>query len=219
MAGAGYQNLVTLQLAAAAANNIAISQTIGGAGNLTLNGSTVSGGVATLDVARRVLVTTTGNDSGITYTIYGTNGSGIAQSEVVTGPNIGSAYTQRDFKTVTRVATSGAAAANVTVGTNGIGSSTPIVLDTFVNPAIYGAAVSVSGTVNYTIEMAYDDFGPAWDLGVNQPTWYAASGFAALSSSQNGNIVGPCTMIRLTVNSGTGAASMKLIKPLIAGPY
>jgi hypothetical protein len=46
-------SVVTLQLVALVANGIALSQTPGAAGNLTLNGSLVTAGVAILDVARR----------------------------------------------------------------------------------------------------------------------------------------------------------------------
>lgn len=215
-----YQNLIVMKLAAASANNIAVSQTIGGAGNLTLNGSAVTAGVATLDVPRRVLITSGGTDTGITFTVVGTGSNGLALSETITGGSSGTpVFTNHDFATVTKVSTSGAAASTVTVGTNGIGSSVPVIMDTMVNPASYGAAVTVTGTVNYTVEMSYDDFAPLFDLNANTPTWFAASGFSSQTTSQNGTIAGPCTMIRLTVNSGTGTASLKLIKPLIAGPF
>lgn len=214
-----YQNTIVMTLAAASATNIALSQSPGSAGNLTLNGALVSGGVATLDIPRRVLITSAGNDSGITFTVIGTGFNGLAQTEVVSGGNAAAVYTNHDFKTVTRISISAASASTVTVGTNGVGSSIPVILDTVVNPASYGAAVIVTGTVNYNVEMSYDDFAPLWDLNINTPTWFAASGFSSQTTNQSGTIAGPCTMIRLTVNSGTGTASLKLIKPLIAGPF
>ena len=214
-----YQNLVVVTLAAASANNIALSQSLGSAGNLTLNGSLVTGGVATLDVPRRVLITSAGNDSGITFTITGTGANGLSLVETITGGNAVAVFTNHDFATVTKISGSGATASTITVGTNGVGSSVPIIMDTMVNPANYGCAVTVTGTVTYTVEISYDDFAPLFDLNANTPTWFGASGFTSQTSNQNGNIVGPCTMIRLTVNSGTGTASMKLIKPLIAGAF
>ena len=215
-----YQNLVTMKLAAASANNIALSQSPSGAGNLTINGSTATGGVATLDVPRRVLITTGGDDSSLTYTVYGTGFNGLSLVEAVPGPNHTTGYTAHDFATVTRVAISGASSSTVTVGTNGIASSIPIIMDTIVNPATYGCACIVgTGTVNYTVEISYDDFAPLWDLNANTPVYFAASGFSAQSTNQNGTIAGPCSLIRLTVNSGTDPVSMKLIKPLIAGAF
>lgn len=213
-----YQNLLTMTLAAASANNIALSQTPSGAGNLTLNGSTVTGGVATLDFPRRILLTSGGDDHLLTAIITGTGLNGLALSESIAGGNPTSS-TVHDFKTVTSIHISGATASTITAGTNGVGSSVPVILDTIVNPASYGAAVTVTGTVNYTVEMSYDDFSPAWDLNANTPVWFPASGFSSQTTNQNGTIAGPCSLIRLTVNSGTGTASMKLIKPLIAGPF
>ena len=59
----GYANTLTLTLQATNANGIALSQSRGSAGNLTLNGSLVSGGVANLVTAQFVGITSNGNDS------------------------------------------------------------------------------------------------------------------------------------------------------------
>src|SRR6185437_3174379 len=114
---------ISKTLAAASANNIALSQSPAGAGNLTLNGAAVAAGVATLDTQRRVLITSAGTDTGITFTVYGGNQSGSAISETVAGGSLGiPVSTTQDFLTVTRVAASGASASTVTVGTSGVGS-------------------------------------------------------------------------------------------------
>src|SRR5450631_3288742 len=98
-------------LVAAAANNIALSQTPAGAGALTLNGSLVASGVAVLDKHRRVLITTA--DTTHTFTVTGATGTGSVISEIV-GPITTSAFTAQDFKTVTSVTINGAATAAVT---------------------------------------------------------------------------------------------------------
>lgn len=215
-----YQNLIPMQLATADDDGISLSQTPLTAGNLTITGALASGGVATLDVPRRVLITSAADDSAVTFTVYGTGANGATQSESLVGSAgaPGSVYTLKDYKTVTRIAVASATAGAVKVGTNGVGSSVPVIMDTMVNPASYGAAVVVSGTVNYSVEVSYDDFAPLFDLNANTPTWFAATGFSSQATNQNGTITGPCTMIRLTINSGTGIARLKLIKPLIAGP-
>ena len=56
-------------LDAADDNGIAQSQTTAGAADLTLNGALVSGGVATFDSPRQVIITSGGNDTGVTFTI------------------------------------------------------------------------------------------------------------------------------------------------------
>ncbi len=107
------------------ATNIAAAQAVAGAADLTLNGSTVASGVAQLGTPRSISITSSGNDSGITFTVYGAvalspaAGGYAYGSATVTGSNTSVVSTATRFLTVTRVASSGAAAANVSVGTNG----------------------------------------------------------------------------------------------------
>src|ERR1700743_2261668 len=103
-------------LSAASANNIALSQTPTGA--FTLNGALVTGGVAVLDAPRRVLFTTTANETSHTFTVIGTNASGLLQTENVTGVSSSTVATSLDYKTVTSITINGTAAGAITVGTN-----------------------------------------------------------------------------------------------------
>lgn len=117
---------VSLSLAAASANNIATSQTPTSGTALTLNGSTVSGGVATLDVPRRVLLTFGNEAAARTLTVTGTDRSGNTISEILAVPSGGAStvYTKQDFKTVTSLLPLGGGwTAAVTVGTNAVGST------------------------------------------------------------------------------------------------
>lgn len=148
-------------LAAASANNIALSQTPGGAGNLTINGSTASGGIATLDKQRRVLLTTGADETSKTFTFYGTDWQNNAISEALPGVNNTTTYTQQDFLTVTRVAVSAATAGAVTVGTNGI-ASTPWQILNYHGFADISLQVDVTGTVSYTVESTNNNL---WNLG------------------------------------------------------
>jgi len=123
--------------AAQDADGICTSQTTAAAANLTLDGAltqTVNGNSiyapalgsavsTTADAAwaRRIAITSDGNDSGITFTVYGTDVNGKALSETVTGPNSTVIYTTSSisavFKSVNRIATSAATTGNITVGT------------------------------------------------------------------------------------------------------
>lgn len=98
-------------------NGICAAQTTGGAGNLTINGVLASGGVATLPIAGHVSITSTGNLSSLTFTVYGTLRNGVSASEAVTGPNNSTVVTSLNFKTVIQVAVSGTVGTNVEVGT------------------------------------------------------------------------------------------------------
>jgi hypothetical protein len=190
----------TKQLATAAANNIAASQSPG-AGAITLNGSLVSGGVATLDTPRRVLITSAGNDSGITFTVVGTNYSGAALTETVTGINIGAVATSQDFATVTSVTHTGTVAGAITIGTNGVGSTPWFVVDREQDPMNFGLCVVVSGTVTYTVEYTYDD--PNEPYTGTFPTTFSLAGMTSRPLTGDAVIQNPITAIRATVESGT----------------
>lgn len=215
-----------LAFTAAAANNIAQSQSPG-AGTITLNGSLVSGGVATLDAARRVIVTSGGNDTGITFTVIGTGrapgggGSGPALSETITGASGAAAATTQDFKTVSSVTHTGTVAGTVTVGTSGIGSSAWFNIDTNAVPVNVLAAVVVSGTINYSVEFTLDD--PNALASGTFPTALTTStimpaAIVAATSNQSGLISSPVWGIRLTQNSFTnpGTATLSWNQ---AGPF
>lgn len=196
-------------LAAADDNGIATSQSPAGAGDLTLDGVLVSGGVATLDTGRRVIVTSGGDDTGITFTIYGTTESGTAISEAITGANAGAAATSLDFKTVTRVAISAASAGTVIVGTNGVGATPWQPVNRAIVAMNVGFGVVVSGTVNYTVQYTYDDvIADASTV----PTAWNLSSLASKAVDTDGNIASPFFAWRLLVNSGTGTATITAIQ-------
>jgi hypothetical protein len=206
-------------LAAASANNIALSQTPGAAGPLTLNGSLVVNGVAVMDNPRRVLITTT--DTTHSFTITGTSASGTTQSEVVTnsGTSVQSAL---DYKTVNSIVISGAASAAVTAGTSGVASTPWMRMDEWANPQI-SIQCDVNGTVNYTIQSTLDDpnsptnpVAPSAVNWVNSPDANAVAATANIQTSYGGFAVGygslSPTFIRVTLNSGAGSVTATVIQ-------
>jgi hypothetical protein len=116
----------TLTTVAASANNIVTTITPTSGTALTLNGSTVTAGVATLDVARRVLLTFGNEASNRTLVVTGTDRSGNVQTEtlaVASGAG-GTIGTQRDFLTVTSALPLGGGwTAAATLGTSAIVST------------------------------------------------------------------------------------------------
>lgn len=198
-------------LAAASANSVALSQTVAGAANVVLNGALVVGGVAKLDLPRRIIVTSAGNDSGITFTAYGTDWSGNPiQSKATAGGNIAAVDLGVSFATVTRIATSGATAAAITVGTNGVADSRPIFLDEF-GFAACALQVSVVGTVNYTVQQSMDDpngtGGFGVPLGLQNVNWLNSADAAlnAATVTVQSNYAYAPKITRVTLNSGTGS--------------
>ena len=93
----------TITPAAIATGAVCAVQSASAGGNLVINGSLASGGVATLDVPRAVTITTSGDDSGANITITGTDAYGVALVWTTTGPNAGVTTSPKAFKTVTQV--------------------------------------------------------------------------------------------------------------------
>lgn len=207
---------LTLTLPAAAAAGIAASQSGTAGTTLILSGSLVTGGVANLVVARRVIVTSAGDDSAHTFTLVGTDRYGRAQSEILQGAN-GTAQSVKDYLTIISIIPNNNTTSTVTAGTNAVGSTAPYIVDTFINPGDYGAAMEFSGTVTASVEVAYIDLTPLWDLANNAVTWYTDPSFNALTANARATITGPVTMIRQTNSSGTGTATTRLIVPFNGG--
>jgi hypothetical protein len=205
-------------LAAASPNNIVTVQATPAVGAiLPLTAGAAAGTIP--DTARRVLITSTGNDSGTTITVSGTDWNNSLISENVTGINT-TAYTVYDYKTVTSIVILSAAGANtvgnITVGTNGVASSRPVFLDTFAMPQT-SIQVSVSGTINYTVRQTLDN-----PNSPNNPVLYSAvtwlnhpdSNLVAAAGNVQGNYAYVPSMVQLLINSNTNPAyaTMTLIQ-------
>ena len=205
-------------LTAASPNNIVTVQTTPAVGAiLPLTAGAAAGTIP--DTARRILITSTGNDSGTTFTVTGTDWNNSPIHENIVGVNT-TAYTVYDYKTVTSVvvlAASGATTVgNITVGTNGVASSRPVFLDTFAMPQT-SIQVSVSGIINYTVRQTLDDpNSPNYPVAFNAVTWanHPDSNLVAATGNVQGNYAYVPAMVQLLVNSNTNPAyaTMTLIQ-------
>lgn len=200
-------------LAAAAADAICATQTPS-AGALLINGTLASGGVATLDNPRRVLITASGNESSKTFTITGTGFTGGTQSETITGPNATTAQSVLDYKTVTSITISGNAAGSLTVGTNGVAGSSWVRMDDWSQNFIT-IQCSVSGTVNYTIQNTLDDPNSATNpVALANVTWLNTNDTDAVgaSASVKSNFQFAPAYARILLNSGTGSVTATFLQ-------
>lgn len=210
--------LVVGPVGSTAANNIATSQTPGGAGNLTLNGSLVSGGVAKLGVAQRVLITTT--DTTHTFTITGTTPTGTLQTEVLqnAGTSINS---QLDYFTVTSIRVNAALTGAVTVGTGGTPlASAWVRLDEWAQ-AQTSIVCGVSGTVSYTIQVSNDDPNSvANPVLPYQMTWVNSTDSNAVNATGSIQTFFTYSPLwgRVILNSGSGSVTATFVQSGVA-PY
>jgi hypothetical protein len=181
---------------------------------LTLNGALVSSGVARLGTARRVLVTTAGNETGKTMIITGTDVNGNTISDTVSLPNASTVYTDLDFLTVTRVTISSNAAAGIIVGTNGIGGSRWVRFDDFA-PGSISIQLTVSGTVNYTLQATLDDPNdPFSPVTAENVTWVNSSDLnvVAVAATRQSNFLFAPKYARVLINSGTGTVTATFVQ-------
>jgi hypothetical protein len=220
---------ITKALAAASANGIALSQSLAGNGALTLNGADASGGVATLDTQRRVLITSAGNDSGVTWTLIGTDETGNPIKDQFVGGNVAAVQSNFDFLTITSITGSAATASTVTVGTNTVGSSPWHLMDNFIpTPNLGIDMVLVSGAGNASFEYTYEAvLAKVSPNGANAPIGFAAvlppavvvaSPLSNLTTTKDGSLNQPINAYRLTINSGTGTWRTTVIQSGVSSP-
>lgn len=104
------------------ANGIFQDQTTGGAADLTLNGALVTSGVASLPltgkaaIAQQISIEGSGDNSGISFLITGTDADNRVISEYLAGSNTATATTTTFFLTVTAISSTAAVTGNVEGG-------------------------------------------------------------------------------------------------------
>ena len=223
--------IFTKTLAAASANNIALVQAPGSAA-LILNGASVVAGVAIIDTynattnnapGRRVIITSSGNDSGINWVVVGTNATGNIISDTFAGANAAIAISNLDFVTVTSITPSGAVAGTalagttaVLVGTIGSGSSPWLTWNFRGNPPFnLCIGVEISGTINFTVEYTYDDPN-SLPPGIAFPLPWPLTALQSKLASTDALLSQPVVATRVTINSYTAPAFVR-VRQLQAG--
>ena len=186
---------------------ICASQAKGAAGALLINGTLATGGVATLAEAQIVTITSAGNDSGITFTITGTDPDGTTISQAVTGGNATTAVSTFYYKKITGIVVSAAVATTVTVGAvaaNGFlskslrnnGQQMAIKEGVFVDV--------ISGTLTYTAQYAYqqpeDTYTDSYSMSAD---WRSVDSLAALAVDGTSNVFYKANAFRLKVTAFT----------------
>ena len=89
--------------AAADPNGISTAAAVGNNAALVIGGALASGGAVTFDAPRNITILSAGNDSGISFTAVGTDETGAAASESITGANADTATGTQIFTTITSI--------------------------------------------------------------------------------------------------------------------
>lgn len=191
-------------------NGICVDQTTGGAGNLSLDGALISDGKYTSDTAQQIGLESSGNLSGVTFTVTGKgydsssvwNGS---ISEAITGPNATTVESTNYYTEITQIAVDGAVGTNVEIGPvdEAITKTYPL---NWRRTEDIGLQAVVSGTINYdvdyTLSSVQDGVAPDW-IPVD-------SSMTAATAAQKVVLDGGVRAIRVQANSGSDAGEVKL---------
>ena len=100
------------------ADGISVAASVGNNAALTIGGALASGGSVTLSHGRVVTILSAGDDSGISFTVTGTDVNSDAQTESITGANAGTATGSKYFLTISGISAVGNPAGNVSAGVN-----------------------------------------------------------------------------------------------------
>lgn len=223
---------ITKQLAAGVSDGIAAAQALAAAGYLTLDGSLVSGGVAVLgDSQRRVVIHSAGDDTGLTWTVIGTDDTGNPIKDQFAGVNAGDAQSNLDFLTVTSIYGDDASAGNVYAGTNGVGSSPwKMFADTINTPHSAFDFELLSGSANVSVQYTQEPFllpipsptAPTSAIAFRDPNPNPVAhdflNLSMMAASQQGEVDFVYHAWRVTINSGTGSVRVTGRQAGLASP-
>lgn len=184
-------------------DGVALAQTTGAAGNLTLSGTLASGGSVTFDVPRRVGIYSAGALSAITFTVTGTDRQGGALSEAIAGPSNSTVLTTAKFATVTQVAASAAVGTNTEVGVTAAFESKWIPLDPGKTPFAVSISGTISGTATWGVEFTNMDIRSLREHEVTRYHAHASATNKGATYGEQTAAQGPATAMRFVISSWT----------------
>lgn len=199
----------TINIAAATTNGIVTATTPANGVDLTLNGSLVSGGIATPTYPTQVSFGSTSNLSTVVFTVYGTDVNNNPLAEIIAGPNNTTVTGTQTFKTVNRIAVATATTfttQTVVAGTAsvGIGTGPWWPLDIYTPNQVTTMSINLLGaaTCSYTTEFTNED---PFDLSITQlAVAHPVAAIASGSTDQTGFTTTLMRAVRFNVASGAG---------------
>jgi len=208
---------------------VCLNQTLGAAGNLIINGTlSTNPNLPNIraefpKICRQITLSSTGNLSGIQFTITGIGDNGYPKSVAIAGPNNNTVSTGAElFSIVNSISANAAVATNVRAGTGSVGATQWFLSDHY--RAVNDLAVNVivgANVINYTFQTTYDD--PTTNAafvvktpidGVTVPTIPTATPMVGATVSCLTNYKFPTRYSRVYINSSdaTGTATINFLQ-------
>lgn len=202
---------LAVTMATADRNGVCTAQSKAAAGNLTIDGDLATSGVATMDVPRHVSVYAAGNNSGVTFTVTGTNRDSVAMTESITGPNATTVKGNKNFLTITQVAVDAATTGNVEVGSADELESKVIPVDHYAPTLTYSVKVSSGASLTHNFKFTTDNV-QASTFDESTAKWYDDLGTDTEDIAYAS--IGGITAVRLAItNFVSGIATLGIITP------
>jgi len=137
-----------VEAATADADGISTAAAVGEDASLVIGGALASGGAVTFDEPRNITILSAGDDSGISFTVTGTDEGGSSATESITGANAGTATGSSYFATVTAIAAVGDPAGNVSAG-SGTSIAAPMFRGRMRLRGLYAVNTGTAGTITF----------------------------------------------------------------------
>ena len=134
--------------AAADPNGISTAASVGNNAALVIGGALASGGAVTFDQPRNVTILSAGDDSSKSFTVVGTDETGAAVTESITGANDDTAVGTQHFATLASITAVGNPAGNVSAG-SGTSIAAPMFQGRMRLKGMYAVNTATAGTITF----------------------------------------------------------------------
>lgn len=157
-------------------------------------------------LAHLVTLTSAANLSAITITVTGEDPDGNPQTEDITGPNANTVTGTKYFSSISSVSASATLGVNtMDIGWNAVAVSKAIPLSYINETFSVGMGITVTGTVNYTIQHTFTD---VFNNVTTSQNWFNHSTLTSKTASADGNYAFNIFATRLEINSVTAGATV-----------
>lgn len=161
-------------------------------------------GILTFDTPQHVSVTTTSDESGETFTVVGTDRFGVAMTEALAGPAIGTVVGVKNFASITSI-TGTADATGVTAGIDGLCEGAWIPLNIRTREFSVGIGVNITGVMTYGVQHTFDDVFAA-DFNENSANPLDHDTLTSQTVNNDGNYTNPPNAMRFQITAHTAGS-------------
>jgi len=137
-----------IEAATADPDGISTAASVGNNAALVIGGALASGGSVTFDQPRNITILSAGDDSGISFTAVGTDETGAAATESITGVDSDTATGSQIFATIASITAVGNPAGNVSAG-SGTSILAPMFQGRMRLKGLYAVNTANAGTITF----------------------------------------------------------------------